>query len=145
MKQPARMVKTIFLKATRDQVWSFLAEKDKLAQWFHESRVDLEDQQEYELLSNDPNEKDQKVCGGRVLHMQAPEKLVYTFTHDWLKGVETTVTWDLSESFGGTMLTLTHEGFEHAPVDVFESLYDHDKGWDEHFGRLRDKLYHSDA
>ena len=34
-------------------------------------------------------------------------------------------------------LTLVHSGFEAFTGDVFDMLTSHDKGWDQHFTRLR--------
>ena len=45
--------------------------------------------------------------------------------------------WQLEEAFGGTKLTLVHSGFEAFTGDVFDMLTSHDKGWDQHFTRLR--------
>jgi Activator of Hsp90 ATPase homolog 1-like protein len=64
--------------------------------------------------------------------MKLPERLVHTFTHEWLKGVVSTCTWTLEPVENGTMLTLVHEGLP----DLKQSA-DHDAGWDEHFIRLR--------
>ena len=79
------------------------------------------------------------MCWGRVVEVSPPSKLVYTFTHDHLAGVETTVIWELSAIHGGTMVKLTHYGFEDADVDTLGMLISHDIGWDGHLGRLRDK------
>jgi hypothetical protein len=32
---------------------------------------------------------------------------------------------------------LTHDGFEKVSAGAFNLTADHDKGWDEHFARLR--------
>ena len=37
----------------------------------------------------------------------------------------------------GTILTLVHEGWENYEDDPFGMGANHDKGWDEHFSRLR--------
>lgn len=134
----SHIIKTIFIKAPKETVWAFLTEKDKLALWFQKAKGDLQPDSEYGLLAPNSDPDDDPQCWGRVLEMDAPNRLVYTFTHPWLKGSETTVTWELNDALGGTRLKLTHEGFEKAPVDVLEQLCDHDKGWDEHFARLRE-------
>ena len=72
-----------------------------------------------------------------MLVSEPPTYLVYTFTHEFLGGHETRVEWRLEKSFGGTKVTLVHSGFETFKGDVFEMLASHDKGWDQHFGRLR--------
>jgi uncharacterized protein YndB with AHSA1/START domain len=77
------------------------------------------------------------MCWGKVVTMKAPEKLVHTFTHNHLEGVETTCTWTLESAKGGTILTLVHEGWDKLEDGAFGMAADHDTGWDEHFVRLR--------
>ena len=131
------MIKTIFIKAAPEQVWAFLTEADKLARWFHEANADLKEGDKYHLLYENPARKGESLLGGEVLEMKKPERLVYTFTHEWLGDVVTTVTWELAALEGGTRLTMTHEGFEQCEDGGYAMLSDHDKGWDEHFVRLR--------
>ena len=126
------MVKTIYLKASLDKVWRHLVDKELLARWFHEVDRDLSDKVAFQYLSFHYDKADRKLMWGDVLEFDPPRKLVHSFTHEWLKGVITTVTWDLLELDGGTQLTMTHEG-----IPTFGELSDHDKGWDEHFLRLR--------
>lgn len=126
------IVKTIFIDAPRETVWTYLIDKDKLALWFHKGGMNLEAGNSYHLL----NDAGEPMLGGDVLEMDAPNRLVYTFTHEWLGDAVTTVTWELSEAYGGTKLLMTHAGFD-AADDPLGMLSNHDKGWDEHFGRLR--------
>jgi uncharacterized protein YndB with AHSA1/START domain len=130
-----RIVKTVFLKAPPKHVWKFLATAPGLAKWFHDAPHDLEQGGEFVLLNNGPGKEADRLCWGRVIEMKPYEKLVHTFTHHWLKGVETTCTWTLQPVGEGTMLTLVHEGF--AQKDGFAEIFSHDIGWDEHFVRLR--------
>lgn len=126
------MIKTIYLKATREKVWRHLTEKDLLARWFHETDRDLTANASFQYYSFDLDRADRKLMWGQVLEIDPPQKLVHTFTHQWLKGVVTTVTWELVAIDGGTQLTMTHQG-----IPDIEQLSDHDKGWDEHMQRLR--------
>lgn len=128
----AVMVKTIYLKATPEKVWRYITKKELLAQWFHETDRDLTEKSAFQYFSFHDDKPDRKLMWGDVLEVDPPRKLVHTFTHQWLKGVITTVTWDLIPVEGGTQLTLTHEG-----INTFEELTGHDKGWDEHLLRLR--------
>ncbi len=130
-----RLEKTIFINSTPENVWQYLTDKDKLGEWFHLGKNHLTKNSDYQLL----NKEGGKLCWGKVTEFDAPNRLVHTFTHDHLKGVETTVIWELSPVHGGTMLKLTHTGFEDAKLDTFGLLISHDKGWDDHFGRLREK------
>ncbi|MBL4870462.1 MAG: SRPBCC domain-containing protein [Robiginitomaculum sp.] len=130
-----QLVKTIFINSDPDTVWQHLTDKDKLGEWFHPSANDLKANTDYQLL----NDKGGKICWGRVTEYEVPKRLVYTFTHNHLKGVESIVVWELSSVHGGTKLVLTHSGFEAANTNTFDLLIDHDKGWDDHFSRLREK------
>ena len=132
-----KIVKTLFLKAPPEHVWKFLTEADQLALWFHEGAGDLEEGGDYGLLTNTYGKEGEKLCWGKVLEMKKPERLVHSFTHNYLQGVETTCTWTLEAVNGGTILTLVHEGWEKVEENAFNMAADHDKGWDEHFSRLR--------
>ncbi|MEM7045758.1 MAG: SRPBCC domain-containing protein, partial [Pseudomonadota bacterium] len=73
-----------------------------------------------------------------VQHWDPPAKLTYSFTVKPLNGAMTTVTWTLDEMADGTRLTLLHEGVGAAAGDAALGLLSAlDRGWDEHFGRLR--------
>ena len=135
--QNGTLIKTLFLKATPEKVWAYLTESDKLAEWFHGSRENLQEGAKYELVTNHSDD-DCAMCWGKVLEASPHSKLVYTFTHDHLAGHETTVMWELQAAFGGTQLLLTHTGLDTAP-EPLGMLNSHDKGWDDHFGRLREK------
>lgn len=133
----AQMTKTIFINAAPERVWTYLVTPDKLARWFHESDAKLVAGNDYTLLHENPDKPDQKMCWGRVLVSEPPRRLVYTFTHAFLGGAETEVEWTLAPAYSGTQVTLVHSGFEAYEGDVMEMLTNHDKGWDQHFGRLR--------
>lgn len=131
------LVKTVFLKAPPAHVWRFLTEKDKLALWFHEGEADLKAGGDYLMLTNSLGKEGTRLMTGKVLAFDPPKRLVHTFTHKMLDGVETTCAWDLVEAEGGTMLTLTHSGWEKIGEGAFEMAANHDTGWDSFFIRLR--------
>ncbi len=128
--------KTLFLKAPPEHVWKFLTEKDKLALWFHEGEEDLKADGVFALLTNSLGKEGSRLCWGNIIEFDPPKKLVHTFTHGGLDGVETTCQWTLIAADGGTVLRLKHSGFELAK-DGFQGAADHDIGWNEHFTRLR--------
>lgn len=132
-----KIVKTVFLKAPPEHVWKFLTEPDRLAEWFHRGGGDLSEGGDYVLETNTYGKEGERLCWGRVLEMKKPERLVHTFTHQWLNGVETTCTWTLEAVKGGAILTLVHDGWEKVEENAFAMAADHDSGWDEHFVRLR--------
>ncbi len=76
----ATLNKSIFLAAPRAAVWEYLTRKDKLALWFHPAEADLAMRQDYALIKTDENGATSKVCWGKVLEMDAPAHLKYTFT-----------------------------------------------------------------
>jgi uncharacterized protein YndB with AHSA1/START domain len=134
----ATLVKTFIFAAPRETVWSFLTEKDKLAQWFHPATSDLVEGEDYALVNEDDNGIQVKQCWGTVLQMDRPNTLVYSFTVGPLNGAMTTVTWSLEEITGGTKLTLKHEGIEEAAGEAaIGLLLGLDKGWDKHVDELR--------
>lgn len=138
----AKLIKTIFLRATPERVWAFLTEPELLGRWFHASRDPLVAGEPYELLKDGTDERN---CWGRVIEAQPPQRLVQTFTHDHLQGHETRVQWTLTEVEGGTRLELVHDGFEGTEANLLDMLTGHDKGWDEHFGRLRERVVEAAA
>ncbi|MDA4844206.1 SRPBCC family protein [Hoeflea poritis] len=132
----AAITKTVFLEASRETVWHFLTDRDKLAMWFHRADQDLRDGEDYALLGKTDDGADMKLCWGTVLEMDRPSRLVCSFTVQPLNGAMTTVTWTLDEVGDGTRLTLQHTGL--AEVDApFSLMMALDAGWDEHFGALR--------
>ena len=136
------ITKTVFFNASRETVWSFLTEKDKLAQWFHPADVDLETGKDYKLMTIKDDGTEGCACWGTVLSMDPPSKMVQSFAiHPFAEDSKSTVTWILEEFLDGTRLTLIHEGVAEAmadaPLPIFMAL---DAGWDSHFGRLRGLL-----
>lgn len=129
--------KTIFLNASREKVWAFLTEKDKLALWFHPAAADLAEGKTYALLA-DAQDSNSKVCWGEVLSMNKPSALSYTFTIKPMAGAMTTVHWSLEEAAGGTRVALVHEGFDEianeAALGLLMAL---EKGWDQHLAKMR--------
>lgn len=140
----ARIEKTIFLKADPSRVWAFLTDPEMLARWFHPADRSLAQKSPYQFWRN-AESVGEEFCWGEVVDVEADVRLVYTFAHKWLGRHETRVSWRLSPVDGGTRLQLVHEGFQDAPVDVFDCLCDHDAGWDEHFTKLRERVLEPQA
>ncbi len=135
------ITKTIFFRASREVVWAYLTDKDKLGEWYHPSEVNLTAGEVYALYKTDERDNKTTIITGRVLEMNRPSKLVTTFIVEPFRGRETTVTWVLETAEGGTRLTLTHEGIATAAGDtVIPLLTALDKGWDEHFADLRKSI-----
>ena len=130
------ITKTQFFKASRETVWQFLTDKDKLAEWFHPAESDLASGADYALyVQRDDGARDRQ-CWGTVTHWDPPKKLVYSFTVKPLQGAMTTVTWLLEEAGEGTKLTLHHSGLD-GRGEAFGLVLALDAGWDEHLLALR--------
>ncbi len=141
MTDTTTITKTAFFNASPATVWGFLTRSDKLAKWFHPAKADLSEGDEYALLGTTGDSKGVPLIWGRVLEMDVPNRLVYTFIIDAFGGSETTVTWVLEEAAGGTRLSLTHEGVPEAAGEAtMRMLMSLDSGWDEHLDRLRKSL-----
>ena len=132
-----KIVKTIFIKAPAEHVWRYLTEGDKLALWFYRGRADMPQSGDFVLETNSYGKDGEKMIWGEVKESEPPRRLVHGFTHQFLEGVETICAWTLTEEGGGTILTLEHSGFERLAEGAFDMASNHDKGWDEHFLRLR--------
>lgn len=138
MSTETTIEKSIFLNASRETVWLFLTDKDKLGEWYHPAESDLKEGDEYCLVANNDDGSKRRQVWGRVIEMDEPSKLVTTFIISPLNGAETTLTWTLQEAAGGTRLHLTHEGIAKATGDAaLQLLTGLDTGWDSHLGRLR--------
>jgi len=132
--------KTIFLAASRDTVWSYLTDKDKLGEWFHPAAEHLVEGKPYALLG-DASDSDSKMCWGDVLSAQKPSFLSYTFTIKPMGGAMTTVNWTLEEAAGGTRVTMVHEGIGEAGGEAaLGLLMALEEGWDKHLAKLRGLL-----
>ena len=135
------LTKTYFFAASRETVWSFLTEKDKLEKWFHPTTDDLEEGKDYAFVKRYDDGEEVRQCWGTVLQMDKPNKLVYSFAVEGLKGAFTTVTWVLDEIPDGTRLTLQQEGIEEAAGSAAMGLLlGLDKGWGKFIDSLRDFL-----
>lgn len=140
------ILKTVFFNAKPETVWSFLTDKDKLGIWYHPAQEDLSDGSDYSLYSTGDDGARNQIVSGRVLEMQAPNKLVTTFVIGPFGGNETTLTWQLVDAAGGTQLTLSHEGIAEAlgqdapDAGVMGLLMALDHGWDKHFDKLRNGI-----
>lgn len=117
--------KTVFLAASKAQVWAFLTRADKLGSWFHPADQDLEEGQPYTLRSGIDGDR---MCWGTVEDMRAPDYMRWSFTVGPMDGHMTTVEWQLDEAPGGTRLSLTHSGLP-ATAEAYGLVLALDHGW----------------
>ncbi|MGC3937791.1 SRPBCC family protein [Roseobacter sp. EG26] len=136
MTQPT-LRKTIYLKASRSEVWAFLTEPEKLAQWFHAPQKTLEKGQKLEMFGTTSGDL---LIWGEVKEARAPEYLEYTFTVKPMGDAVSLVKWTLAEVAGGTQLSLEHSGLP-AAAEAFDLVLALDNGWDKHFIQMREAIH----
>ncbi len=132
------ITKSVFFNASRETVWAFLTDKDKLGEWYHPAETDFAVGENYCLYRQDETGTKVPQITGRVIEMDAPARLVTTFIIGPFQGKETTLIWELQSAAGGTRLSLHHEGVaEAAGEGAMQLLMALDEGWDKHLGDLR--------
>lgn len=129
--------KTIFLRASRVEVWEYLTEPDKLAIWFHKPKKTLAAGDKLEMFGTESGDK---LIWGEVRVARPPEYLEYSFTVKPMGEATSLVKWTLSDVPGGTQLSLEHEGLPDS-AEAFDLILAMDKGWDEHLGRMREAMH----
>jgi uncharacterized protein YndB with AHSA1/START domain len=132
--------KSIFFAASRETVWAFLTEKDKLALWFFDAENDLADGKDYKLIQQEDDGSISTMCWGTVLEMDNPERLVYSFSIKPFPDSKTTVIWELEEALGGTKLSLFHKGIGATGDAALGLIMALDAGWDKHFAKMREAI-----
>ncbi|MDW4498368.1 SRPBCC domain-containing protein [Sulfitobacter sp. D35] len=129
--------KTIILKATKPEVWAFLTEPERLAQWFHAPKSPLRAGEALALYGADSGDR---LIWGEVRAARPHDYLEYTFTVGMMPDAVSLVKWTLEEVDGGTQLSLVHENLPQGS-EGFELTRNLDKGWDGHFAQLRDAVH----
>lgn len=132
------IAKTVFFNASKETVWSFLTDKDKLGEWYHPAESNLVEGETYTLFQVGEDGVNVPLITGEVLQMKAPDRLVTTFLIAPFNDNATTVTWQLEGAADGTRLHLSHEGIaEAAGAGAMHLLMALDEGWDKHIVELR--------
>jgi uncharacterized protein YndB with AHSA1/START domain len=131
--------KSIYLKASKADVWAYLTDPDKLAIWVHKPAKTLAKGEAYEMFGT---ESGNKLMWGDVIAADPHDRLSYTFTIGPMGDAVSTVTWTLDDVPGGTRLSLIHEGLP-AGEAAFGLTLALDKGWDDHLARMRASLHES--
>lgn len=131
--------KSIYLNASKEQIWGYLTDPDKLEIWFHKPKATLEEGEEYAMYGS---ESGNKLMWGKVTKAKPYDALEYTFTIAPMGDAISTVKWTLEDVAGGTRLSLEHSGLPQG-ADAFGLMLALDKGWDEHITRMRASLSES--
>ncbi|WP_209504304.1 MULTISPECIES: SRPBCC domain-containing protein [unclassified Ruegeria] len=133
----AVLKKSIFLRAEPETVWAYLTDPDRLAEWFHKPQHPLSAGQKLEMFGTTSGDL---LIWGEVRVANPPKYLEYTFTVKPMGDAVSVVKWTLEPVAGGTRLDLRHEGLPQG-ADAFGLILALDKGWDEHFGKMRTALH----
>ncbi|PKB61842.1 MAG: hypothetical protein BZY79_01775 [SAR202 cluster bacterium Casp-Chloro-G4] len=105
------------------RVWEAITREEEISKWFMQANFKAEKGYSYEF------EHESIICHGTVLEVDPPNKLVYTWINPGTTE-ETTVTWLLEETNGGTELTLIHRGYEKYSDDDAEKFFkENEFGW----------------
>lgn len=128
--------KTRYYSAPVDRVWAALTQPEALSKWF--MQADFESTVGYQFTFKDkPQGQWDGILRGEVLTAEEPHLLVYTWKGDQMNNV-TTVRWKLEKQDDGTLVTLTHTGFQ-GFSDMVVGLF-HQFGWNKFFKQLATHL-----
>lgn len=125
--------KSLYLKASRVDIWNHLTQPELMKSWFHVPKAELTMGEPYEMVGRDSGEK---LCWGRVRDAQPYERLEYTFSIAQTEGVKSKVIWTLKEVETITRLSLVHSGLPRKAENMGLTVA-LDKGWDDHIAELR--------
>ncbi len=111
-----------------DTVWNAITKADEISTWFIQADFKAEPGYRYTFTS-EPNEKGCTTISGEVKEA-SPYYLVYT----WIVAdtdVETTVSWKLEATEGGTKLSLEHSNISKYEGDTAIAMFESfNGGWD---------------
>lgn len=97
-------------------VWNAITDKDQMRQWFFETINDFKPEVGFETEFNVECEGQVYPHQWKVTEVVSQRRIVYEWRYGGYPG-DSSVTWELSETSGGTTLKLTHKGSETFPQD----------------------------
>jgi uncharacterized protein YndB with AHSA1/START domain len=132
----ATLQKSIYIKASRPQVWEYLTKPEFIEKWFHTPKSELKQGEDFAMYGRDSGEK---MIWGKVIDASPFDRLEYTFTIAPMGDAISTVVWTLQEVAGVTRLSLEHSGLPQR--DATSGLtWALDHGCDKHIDDLRAQL-----
>jgi len=136
MSEP-HVLRSIEIHASPNAVWRWLATPEALRRWFSPGlEIDLRVGGSYRFFGPD----DKTWVSGTVLELMPEERLVLSWIEEgagWVHPMRLSIT--LAPSQGGTLVTLTHDGFAQlGKPDWRPIIEDYERGADEH--RILEKL-----
>lgn len=129
--------KCIYLKAEPAEVWDYLTQPEKLAEWFHAPKSPLAAGQPLKLYGATSGDL---LIWGEVRVARPHEYLEYSFSIKHMAGSDSLVRWTLEKIPGGTRLLLEHSGLA-TTGEQFDVAVMLDEGWEEHMTQLRKVLH----
>lgn len=104
--------KSIYLRATREQVWDFLVDPKKLSSWFNRPNARLQQDQPLEMYGAQSGDT---IIWGTVTAERPPEYLEYTFVVKPMGDTVSVVKWTLTQVPGEPACRLNIPDFRKAP------------------------------
>lgn len=113
-----------------EQAWTALTDPVAMKQWFFQPMEDFKPEVGFETQFNIHCEGDDYLHLWKIIEVEPQSRIVYDWRYDGTPG-ESTLTWELAETADGTIVRVTHLGFETFPQDnpVF-SRESTQGGWD---------------
>jgi len=133
----------IYVEASPEVVFNVVSSPDHLKQWWpDDARYEATPGASGEIVFGDPSAGGAAV-GFTVVDVRPPRVFSFRWTHPTdavaAEGNSLLVTFDLTQSGGGTLLKMTETGFREMgwEVAVLEQQYrEHGTGWDFYLPRL---------
>lgn len=126
-----RVERTIFIAATPETVWQLLVDPSHIIQWMGlRAAVELQPGGRYriEVIPG-------QIATGEFVEIDPLRRLVYTWGWDRTESAvppgSTTVTFELTASGNGTLLSLRHDD-----LPTVEAAASHTRGWNHYLARL---------
>lgn len=108
-----------------EKVWRALTEPALLAQWLLPTDLELSVGRPFRFKA-EPTQWWDGIVDSEVIELEAGRRLKYAWRTAGPKGLDSTVTWTLMPTAGGTRLCLEHAGFRPDNAFAFDGA---GKGW----------------
>lgn len=134
MNEPAVIVSRVF-HVTPDILWRALTEKDRMKEWYFDLAEFRAEVGFHFTFSGGPNEDRQYLHLCTVTEAVPEQLLAYSWEYDGYPG-RTIVSFSLTPSDEGTLLTLSHTGLETFPADNPDFARENfSQGWNDIINR----------
>ena len=132
-RQQLKVVQDVFIEASLETVWEFVATEDGIRQWLGPRTYAAHKGAPIDFHVKTPDGSE-FVMFGKVVTFNPPHELAFTWTQQTLGRdtwpEPTLVTITLEPKDGGTYIKLVHSGFENLPQSIAHDEYDgYVTGW----------------